>query len=968
MRPKSNNEDGIALLFTLGILALLLVMAMAFASSARMGRKAASNNAELTCARFLAESTLQRAMGAMRFYRETGGSQYDNIISHDVSGGVNQKTYDGLYNLGTVIDGAIIYEWPVPYDPEAADAIHWQYVDNGRSGADKRLIGRIAYKVFGSGGKLDPSACVRHTAAINGVPAGTAVVESPATEVRNGNYVCEINIQNLTRTDYTNLPPGNPSLGPNNDVLKLSSNLAGGQLEDSERWSDWGSLFSLIGIPAVTAADKAKREKWRSWFDIERPADTESFWIDSDGDGIETPSELYHRFNLGREETNPNYPATEPDNPGWSQITVADILTDPVEYSENGGKFYGKGIKWLKNYANLPINTTAPAGSTSFTSAQTRARQIAANLIDYCDNNRAATTDNQDAPTYTGNDQSPYINEIRFQLDSNLDDPLDDGHYSCNVQMVVDLEVVNIYNTTDNKAFDLDAVVSVSGSYQWAPKNAPLGRPFDETITIHINPVQNRSYVTGTSAVIDLSEATWLGPQGGVMNIRDFQFTKINVKLVDHSEKDVNLRPLFYDYSYVETSSFTETGSFKVKVDKNDKQRYYYFDYEVNDPRQNLNEGDWKLTTSKNVAIGTTGAGGVGAKNSICNPNPGGNKDVETGAVQPWDVSTAYIRNSGMKSPWEIGFIHRGSEWETLRIYLFNRDDNNNGTNNESGEWGASPNMGISDWAKGDANILDQVKMSGATECFGKINLNSSNDNVLMALIGGIRIGVSPLPSSATALPYPRLPNASRTKTDGTDDSDPGALSYGSELIYAGVDDVNYIAIAATNSIKCPGASAAAGALFLPYKSRAQVATTITQALSSGARFTQTTDALKEEVIGKFINLTKATPDTVTIIVLAQTFRDIGGVTISKDLDGDGVISDGPVTVTESGYDIDGKDSNNDGDYTNDTFTANEKIDTQYGRYDQYAEEILSEQKILATVIYDQTTQKWRILKYEYIE
>ncbi|HCE44481.1 MAG TPA: hypothetical protein DET40_13110 [Lentisphaeria bacterium] len=979
MRRKSKNEEGIALLFTLGMLALLLVMAMAFASTARLGKKAATNNAELTSARYLAESALQRAMGAMRFYRETGGSQYDNMISHDVSGSVNQKTFDWLYNLETLIDGAEIYKWPAPYDPELSDAIHWQYVDNGRpplgdpsydANNPQKIIGRIAYKVFGSGGKLDPSACVRHTTAINGVPAGTAVPEviipAPAlpalptdTAVRNGNYVCEINIQNLTRTDVTNLPAA--------DVVKLSSNLAGGLLEDSERWSDWGTLFSLMGIPSVTSANKAKREKWRSWFDIERPADAEAFWIDSSGDGIEEPSELYHRFNLGREENNPNYPGTEPNNPGWSQLTVDDILSDPVEYSEAGGKYYGKGIKWLNNYANLTAET--------FPSAQIRAKQIAANLIDYCDNDRAAHTDSTTAPTYTGNDQSPYINEVQLMVDGDVSDPLGNGVYYCNVFLVADVEVVNMYQTTDNKSFNLRAMVTVSGTYGWGPKNST--RTFtDVVIPLTINAVGDRCYKFGTSAAIDVSDGTWSDSPpawGQIRKIDHFKFTKINVKLTDLDNETVPGNGTFYDYSYIESNSDTVD----VKVDSDDNDRYYFFDYQIDDPRQNLNLGDWADADDSNGHYHQRhhhhkkeSDDTLGARNNsdAYDPNPGGNRDVETGAVEPWDVSTAYIRNSYMRSPWELGFINRGDNWDTLRIYLYNRNDDNDGNNNESGEWGASPSMGISTWDKGDANILDQIKMSGATECFGKINLNTTNNDVLMALIGGIRIGVSPNPNSATVRPYPRLPNSSGTTTDGTDDSDPGALSYGSELVYAGVDDVNYIAIAATNSIKVPGASAAAGAAFLPYKTRAQVASTITQALSSGARFTQTTDALKEEVIGKFINLTKATPDTVTIIVVAQTLKDVGGgITVNKDLDGDGNIGG---IITESGYDIDGKDSNNDGDYTNDPLPNDCEIitDCQFGQYDQYADEILAEQKIMAIVIYDQTTQKWRILRYEYLE
>ena len=447
---------------------------------------------------------------------------------------------------------------------------------------------------------------------------------------------------------------------------------------------------------------------------------------------------------------------------------------------------------------------------------------------------------------------------------------------------------------------------------------------------------------------MDASDAVWAGAPGQAKTITNFQITKLNVKLTDHDTG------VFYDYSYVENNS----GTVDVKTGNSDNDRYYYFDYEVDDPRQNLNLGDWaddavKGKTKKKKKKATSD-NSLGARNSSAafNPNPGGSKDMETGAVEPWDVSTAYIRNSYMRSPWEIGFIHRASEWETLRIYLYNY----------STTLGVGPDDGISTWANGDAAILDQIKMTNEVESFGKVNVNSVSGDVLKALVGSIRIGVSPLPTSATVKPYPRLPNASCTTSDGTDDSNPGALSYGTELDYA--TDVTNMAQKTTtpkNSILDPST-----ATFKPYKSRAQIVRSTTCRLTDGTECTQTNDALKEEIIGKFINLAKASPDTVTIIAIAQVIKDIGGVTINKDLDADGDV-DGD--VTENGYDIDGKDSNGDGDYTNDHLPAGcETISTAYGRYDQYADEILAEQKIMAVVIYDQTTQKWRILRYEYLE
>lgn len=950
MKCNRKNENGIALLFTLGMLSLLLVMAIAFASMSMMSRKTASNNADLTLARILAQSAVQRALGAMRFYRESGGSQYDNIISHDASGGVNQKTYDWLYGLNTIIDGATIYQWPIPYDPNATDAIHWQYIDNGRTGAEQRIIGRLGYKVYGSGGKLDPSACVRHTAATTGVPAGTAVREviDPApslptlftdTAVRNGNYTYEINIKNLNRTDNTNIPVA--------DVIKMSTDkVTGGLLGDGERWSDFGTLFSMLGISTAN-----KKEKWRSWFDIERPVDAEAFWEDTDGNGMEEPSELYHRFNVG------NRTAVNPGEKTWENITVANIIGDAANYDATLPTHEGTGIKYLKNFAT---STPAVMTADTFPNAAAKANQIAANLIDYCDSNRTSTTDNENAPTYTGNDQTPYINEVQIMVDAEIiNTPFDgvDDNYDLALFLVADVEVVNIYDTTDNNVFNLDAEVTVSGSYRWGPKN--YTRTFtDVSLPVQINAVGDRCYKTGTSAAVDVSDATWKGAKGQTKKIDNFQFTKINVKLTKNGSGE------FYDYSYVENDSGLVMD---IKSDSGDNARYYYFSFEVDDPRQNLNVSDWadnagkgKVKKKKKKA---TSENTLGARNSSAAfaPNPGGSKDVETGLLStnsdPWDVSTAYIRNSYMRSPWEIGFIHRAAEWETLRIYLYNY----------STTLGVGPTDGISTWANGDAAILDQIKMTNDVESFGKVNVNSTSADVLKALVGSIRIGVSPLPTSATVKPYPRLPNASRTTNDGTDDSNPGALSYGAELDYA-TDVINMVAPASpavpnsTNSIMNPSTAS-----FKPYKSRAQIVRSTTCRLTNGTECTQTTDALKEEIIGKFINLAKASPDTVTIIAIAQTIKDIGGgVTVYKDLDSDGDV-DG--NVTENGYDIDGKDSDGDGDYTNDHLpTGCETISTEYGRYDQYAEEILAEQKIMGTVIYDQTTQKWRILRYEYLE
>jgi hypothetical protein len=114
---------------------------------------------------------------------------------------------------------------------------------------------------------------------------------------------------------------------------------------------------------------------------------------------------------------------------------------------------------------------------------------------------------------------------------------------------------------------------------------------------------------------------------------------------------------------------------------------------------------------------------------------------------------------------------------------------------------------------------------------------------------------------------------------------------------------------------------------------------------------------------------------------LAQAIKDVGGpagspITIYKDLDADGDV-DGSVNESSAGWDIDGLD--NDGshsgkydnidDFKNDSLPSGcETISAELGRYDQYADEILGEQKILVRIYRDPATKKVKILHYEYLE
>ena len=152
---KGNGEKGIALLFTLGILTVLLVLALGFATTSITQRRSAATNVQGTVARLLAESTLERVIGTLQIYDETvfAYSHCDDK-THPLSPTENRGRTDWLYRLGTTDTGTTssgIFTWDSAYTD-----INWEFVTVNDGGVNK-IIGRVAYVVVfvplsGSGG------------------------------------------------------------------------------------------------------------------------------------------------------------------------------------------------------------------------------------------------------------------------------------------------------------------------------------------------------------------------------------------------------------------------------------------------------------------------------------------------------------------------------------------------------------------------------------------------------------------------------------------------------------------------------------------------------------------------------------------------------------------------------------------------------------------------------------------------
>jgi Tfp pilus assembly protein PilX len=137
---ERNGEKGIALLFTLGMLTVLLVLAMGFATTSITQRKNAANNVYGTTARLLAESTLERIMGTLQnhdvsqfTYSHCDAYTHPKISPSDPE---NWGTSDWLYKIETSETGPI----------SSYGDMNWEYITvNGK------VIGRVAYVIVSAG-------------------------------------------------------------------------------------------------------------------------------------------------------------------------------------------------------------------------------------------------------------------------------------------------------------------------------------------------------------------------------------------------------------------------------------------------------------------------------------------------------------------------------------------------------------------------------------------------------------------------------------------------------------------------------------------------------------------------------------------------------------------------------------------------------------------------------------------------
>lgn len=776
------NSRGVAIVFTLGILGLLTVIALGFASTALLNRKIADNTGDMIYARHIAKNIAL----AHASYSVSMNFPAADIYSKEISG--DSAETDFLWKMDTILDGVKLY-WSTG-DADTAyrsDGARWQYLyepDNNPVSGKKRILGRYAYAAVSFSGRMDP------------------MVNLGGEASRYGSTEKELKLPNNGYDWNANLK----------DKLALPN-----------RWASPVEIFKALGITNT----ETKKNFLSSGIGFESQSVPEVYWVDRNNDGKKTDDELYLRCNF------PYYRASDADA-FWKDMTVEKLIgeseTDKtLEDAKASGEKSVSFIPWLKHMA---------------ADRKTQAQQIAANILQYNrpgpnaldeTGKRFATVSDKmgtdwltDKPAYAGVGRHPMLNEIGFRVI---------------VEAKVEKEEVKdaAGNITDYKYTPKYLITVESGAELICPFFNPVNSTDINATSVkfpdsgHLEIVlrdfkkqEDISKITALSAELDEivadPTATQLELKTNEAKMETNNWNKVNLNLVklDSDGKassyfsqtdDWNGSPAYtktsrfwksqteqtvkYSFDDSNTHSFTLPGNKGIDITTDqsakilnwmevqhinfkpgyavmyygpdqsvecqrdfanlkdeeetqtrkvgEKKWVFFISYEANDPLVNHNAADWKIT-KKDAEYPTTGTvedelnklyPGTIADEKHVNSTVSGKLLTETKAdgttvvledaedpayTTAKRLSTSYIRHEPMQSLWELGCISRGEAWKTLNLSKSKSFDASATTD--------ATKLIPGTFEEGDANILDQIKFRDTDELYvyGKVNINAPYD------------------------------------------------------------------------------------------------------------------------------------------------------------------------------------------------------------------------------------------------
>ncbi len=1008
------GEKGIAILFALGILSVIIITVMIFAQKAATDRKVASALSTESTARMLAKSAIDRAMIQMKkqelFYSEFFSAK---LASNEDASSSSDGDFDWLWKMEST-DYPFAKRLNANARPEKA---RWQYIKSGTS-ASSPVVGRVAYRAYAVN-RMNLNAIAGANVDKDGAPVSHLYCLKKA-DGSCADHALKLGVA-ATELDYD---------AGVNGLNAYDMGLAG-FTRDAISGKSFPTVQSLFEAITLGSGDNSSLAK----YGVERFFNVSSSELLYDNEAWTTDGITYYqRFNLGRGKN-------------WDTITVADIAKAPVAFykkDENDKQQVETantaGISWLNEWKDAEGGwTKSVTDGENNTSTEpdpvAKRNQIIANLINYnASKDRAVVSDVEPSkwgeknPSYTGNKRTWYLNEAKVSLKvtpfiDTGNSGFGGGHEKI-VDGVVDREEkwwklsgkmspvlsfdveaikmykdvihqikkdsVSIYGTIEFK-YLIGNTSTSDGKWGWhdehtgdcAP-NTPTEKY--ETFTIRLNgKTMTSKAVDGVEKTYSLTPASISANNNGyavinftpvtlqdipigtfaTQNFADDGFSGDHVNGYGYNEntyqnffkiKDVkiNLKLKLEDYDYAVLSEFYNETPMpfrenvgKTILDSSENDTRTDACFEVADARHNLLPACWEITESNSLGIA----------NNVANCSAvSEDQDPETAEDPAWlgdkaeeHLSTAYIRHAPMQSLWELGAIHRAAPWQTINLkkpaslpLLAEKAEDYKYI---------SDNLSKNLYKNGDFRILDQVTLQGQVQrgMFGKINLNSSRENASSVFAMKSVFRNMPIFSTYYDVDNPENIQVVEIK-DGLLESFYKSFStYGSESkrFYNRSDIFG-------------SDSADSGEHFWMLFTKID-------------DLELETDAMQEQIIGRTINLFKAdsSHDAAGVVAMAQTIKDIGGSTVYTDLNEDGLTGSsltakGKINLGFMRYD--GAEAYKWFGGAAPSKNPTNGISTTIGKYDNGADQITGECKVIAQLLYDRDENRWKVVQVKYEE
>lgn len=840
-KGKIRNQRGVALIFTLGILGLLTVMALGFASTAMLNQKIASNSAGASSARMLAQVGVQRALTAVALYTADAANKavgFSDIFSREYNSGEpeNKDTCDFIWKLTTKINDIPLYELPVNYDNKYGVA--WQYVTDP-SDANNTLIGRYAYVVVPYYGALDPS--------VNyGQSFGTDAIANPDNKLFT---VYNIDMDKGISKGLKDTFGNTFSLKKADDAFKASLDKVYGK-----RFYDLSDyvkriLYDKSWGEATGFNNMLKRMKLfyylKNIFAINPYAYPEAYWIDCDktGNDQKRASDHYlHRLSL---DALADFWRSSPRASTGDFSGIITELTNPenissLSYSSTALAISeSTAIPWLAAWQGPESNESADW------TADLQKKQIAANLIQYnldADKpsvSNVTTTGFSTSSTgasagpelkYLGIGRHPYINEVGVlaYVAAAIDDPDTTANpagpwtisYTLQPHLGFGAELINMYSQATSMPID-DYQIHFYGKFSFTYDKRKDGTETDNTITwsatgddddnvVYLGSVSPGGWAgaddakTGYSAMEINAESSTADTnlssglnfasnrlKGSItLNATDltgdykknfFTIRKMNIQIT----KVILVKKQGEDFwirDYSETEAPVSTSETGTELNLwGEAQTYHIRSYQTKDPRVNHYPSDWKKTISDSntiTAYKDVSGATPGAMNSEVQVDKFNGIDYDKETVT--DIACTGTATGRLSS----AMIRHGKMRSLAELGLIHRASPFQTLNLKKARYIKRDTdlktAGGASYKEGDANILDQLKLRGndVMKQYGKVNINTASHETLQALFNSV--------------PYQKLADSPLPAADAAADSEifktsPAAAKYVKDVTDANV-------------------------------------------------------------------------------------------------------------------------------------------------------------------------------------